>query len=481
VRLALVSSEAAPFAKTGGLGDVVGALTRHLARAGHDVRTFLPLYGNLRERDRTFHRVAFARDVPLAMGRHALTFTLFTTTLPRSETPVYFVACPPLYGRAETYSGRGDEHLRFAFLSRAALESCQRMGFSPDVVHAHDWHAGLVPLYLKTLYAWDRERFGRTKTLLTIHNVGYQGVFRAEAIHDLGLAPYASLLPQDDLAAGTVGFLKTGILHADGVSTVSETHAREMTGPVHGMGLDPWLRARGPSFVGIVNGIDTEEWDPATDRHLPARYSAADLSGKEVCRARLLEDAGLAPAPRGPVLGVVSRMTAQKGFDLFPDVLPAFLARHDARLVVLGGGEGRYQRFFEGLERDLPGRARFRGGYDEPLAHRIEAGADAFLMPSLYEPCGLNQMYSQRYGTPPVVRRTGGLADTVEPWDEGAGRGTGFVFEHFTSAGLAWALDRVLEARADPAAWRGLVLRGMARDFSWGRRVREYEALYARL
>jgi starch synthase len=481
VRVVLVSSEVAPFAKTGGLGDVVGALTRHLALAGHDVRTFLPLYGNLKERDRVFHRVAFARDVPLPMGRHPLTFTLFTTTLPRSETPVYFVACPPLYGRAETYSASGDEHLRFAFLSRAALESCQRMGFTPDVVHAHDWHAGLVPLYLKTLYAWDRERFGRTKTLLTIHNVGYQGVFRAEKADDLGVSRFEHLLPQDDLAEGRIGFLKTGILHADAVSTVSRTHAVEMTGPEYGMGLDPWLRARGTRFTGIVNGIDADEWNPSTDRHLPARYSAADLSGKATCRDRLLSDLGLAPAPRGPVLGVVSRMTAQKGFDLFHDVLPRFLRENDARFVVLGGGEGRYQRFFEGLERDLPGRVRFRGGYDDPLAHRIEAGADVFLMPSLYEPCGLNQMYSQRYGTPPVVRRTGGLADTVEPWNPATGEGTGFVFEHFTADGLSWALSQVLLARADPAAWRRLMLAGMSRDFSWTRRIREYEDLYARL
>ncbi len=475
----MVSAEVAPFAKTGGLGDVVAALTRTLSAAKHDVRTFLPLYGNLKPSGAPFVPVQFLKDVPLAMGRHAFSFSVFTAPLPGTSVPVYFVACPPLYGRPETYSAQGDEHVRFGFLSRAAIESMQRMAFAPDVIHVHDWHAALVPLYVETLYAWDRRLLGSTKTLLTIHNVGYQGVFPASVVSDLSLETHASLLHQEDLRAGRIGFLKTGILYADGLSTVSTTHALEMMGPQYGMGLDPYLRARASSFVGIVNGIDAAVWNPETDPHLPARFSATDLAGKAVCRSRLLDEMGLAPEPRGPVLGVVSRLTAQKGFDLFFDAFPPFLARNDVRLVVLGSGESRYARFFEGLERDFAGKVAFRNGYDDPLAHRIEAGSDAYLMPSLYEPCGLNQMYSQRYGTVPLVRKTGGLADTVTPYP--APDATGFVFEHFTVPGLLWALDSLLSAWSDPPLWRRLMLTGMSRDFSWERRIRDYEALYARL
>jgi starch synthase len=481
LRIGFVASEVAPFAKTGGLGDVCGALTRYLSEAGHDVRTFLPLYGNLKKSGQAFVPVGFLRDVPLRMGRHALSFGVSAATLPGTRVPVHFVECPPLYGRAETYSSGEYEHLRFAFLARAAIESWQRMGFSPDVVHVHDWHTALLPLYLKTLYAWDRARFGATRTLLTIHNVGYQGKFPASVVEDIGLEPHASLLHQDDLRAGVVGFLKTGIMYADKISTVSETHAKEMMTPEYGMGLDPYLRAREENFVGIVNGIDAAVWDPATDAHLPARYTAGDLSGKRECRADLLRSLGLDPDPRGPVMAVVCRLTAQKGLDLLFDTVPPLLRRHDARLVVLGNGSGRIPDRFEAIVKANPGRAWFRAGYDEPSAHRIEAGADVFLMPSRYEPCGLNQMYSLRYGTVPVVRRTGGLADTVADLDPRTGRGTGFVFDEFSPAAISEALARMLAAWRSPATWGRLVRAGMAQDFSWERRVREYEALYARL
>ncbi len=495
LRICQASSELTPFAKTGGLGDVAASLARYLDRAGHDVRAFLPLYSKIDRSQHSFFPVAFLRDVPISVGDRHLSFSAYTAPLPGVGThgggpPLYFIHCPALYDREGYYTQDADEALRFAFLSRAALECCQRMGWAPDIVHAHDWHTALMPLYLRTVYAWDR-LFAGTKTVLTLHNVGYQGVFGSGLLPELGLAGVASYLYQDDLAAGRINFLKTGLLYAGVITTVSRTHALEIQTDRYGMGLQGVLRARGDHLVGIVNGIDAEEWDPANDPHIPHPYSAADLSGKAANKADLLASLGLASlglaAPgsaaeeRVPLLGVVSRLTAQKGFDLFFEVLPGLLARRNARLVVLGNGERKYEEFFAGLQHGFPDRVVFYRGYSEPLAHLIEAGADIFLMPSLYEPCGLNQMYSQRYGTPPVVRKTGGLADTVEPFDPGDGSGTGFVFEHFTPEGLAWAVNQALDLYQDREAWRRLMLAGMSRDFSWESQIERYVALYEAL
>ncbi len=477
LRIAFVASELAPFAKTGGLGDVAGALPRYLDAAGHHVRPFLPLYGSIERDGLKFTPVTFAQDVPLRMGDRTFAFTLYTSPLPGGGPPVYFVSCPALYAGRGIYAADGDEHLRFAFLGAAAIESCQRMGWAPQVFHCHDWHAALVPLQLKTIYAWDA-LFRETRTVLTIHNLGYQGVFPAKALQELGLAGAEGFLDGEDLRRGRFGFLKTGILHADAVTAVSRTYAREIQEEELGMGLDPWLRARRRSVAGIVNGIDTRVWSPETDDLLPARYSAEDLSGKTECRDALLASRGLAPDPEGPVLGIVSRLTAQKGFDLLFDVLPSVLEREDCRLAVTGSGEARYEEFFGGLARRFPGKASYRSGYDEAGAHLVEAGADVFLMPSRFEPCGLNQMYSQRYGTVPIVRKTGGLADTVRQFDPRKDEGTGFVFDHFTPTGMRWALEMALRTFRDRAAWLGLVRRGMAEDFSWERRIGEYVALY---
>jgi starch synthase len=484
MRIAQIASEAAPFAKTGGLGDVSSALTGALARAGHDARLFLPLYKSLKPSGRTFTPVSFLTDVPLAMGGRALRFTVFTAPLPGGGPPIYFVGCPALYDRAGIYAQDGDEHVRYGFLTRAALESLQRMGFAPDVVHAHDWHAALAPLYLKTLYAWDRGLFGRTKTVLTIHNLAYQGGFPRSALADLDLEPFAGMLHQDHLRQGAFSFLVTGLLHADAVTAVSETYAREIQTPAHGFGLDGLLRARARSVFGIVNGIDAGEWDPAMDPHIAAGYSVADLGGKTLCRAAILAETGLGGTPAGhpaPVVGIVSRLTAQKGFDLALEVLPAFLAAGRLRLVALGTGSEAIAQGFRDLARRFPRAVSFDMGFSNEKAHRIEAGADFFLMPSRFEPCGLNQMYSQRYGTPPIVHLTGGLADTVEPWNPLTGSGTGFGFEHFTSSGLRWALEQALHCFADAAAFRRVQLAGMLRDFSWERQVGTYERLYERL
>jgi starch synthase len=479
LKVLIAAAEVAPFAKTGGLADVSAALTRHLAGEGHDVRLLMPFYGSVQRKRHDFRAHPALQGLRLAFGGRDHGYSLVTSPLPGSRAEVLFVHAPELYGREGIYTWDRDEHVRFGLFARAALEVCQRLQWAPDVIHCNDWHTGLVPLYLRAAYAWDR-LFERTRTVLTIHNIGYQGVFPADTLHELGFGAHAHLLHQGDLRAGKLNFLKTGLIYADALTTVSETYAREIQTNDFGMGLADLLRARADAIVGIVNGVDYSEWDPATDTRIPQRYSARELGGKRICRAQLMERMKLAPSESAPVFGIVSRLTAQKGFELLPEVLPGLL-RGDVRLCVLGSGEERYERYFHWLHGAHPGKVSFWAGYDDELAHWIEAGSDFFLMPSLYEPCGLNQMYSLRYGTVPIVRRTGGLADTVEPFDRSTKRGTGFLFGEFAAHALEDALRRALEAFRDPEAWRALQQNGMAQDFSWQRQGKPYVELYGRL
>jgi starch synthase len=476
----LIASEVAPLAKTGGLGDVTAALARHLHASGHDVRLFMPLYGTLDPRSLGAHPVDFLQDMELRMGRHRVQYRVLTAPLPGSDLGLYLVEAPPLFRRDRIYDSRGDEHLRFACLTRAALECCQRMGWAPHILHVNDWHTALGPLYLKTLYRWDH-LFDRTRSVLTIHNIGYQGVFPSAVLPDLGLEGESGRLRREELAAGRVGFLSTGILHADCVTTVSPTHAREIQTPEYGMGLEGLVQQRAKRLVGILNGVDYNEWDPRHDPMISFHYDAENLDGKWKNKRVLLEGLGLSSSPEAPVLGIVSRLVRQKGIDLMLDPLPRFLERRDLRLVALGSGEARYENYFQWLQLRFPDKVVYYRGFQNELAHLIEAGADIFLMPSLYEPCGLNQMYSQRYGTVPLVRRTGGLADTVEPWNGGTGEGTGFVFEHATTEGFAWALQAALEVWPDRRGWRRLMANGMARNWSWERQGNLYVDLYRRL
>ena len=483
MRILFVSSELAPFAKTGGLGDVAAAIPRHLHALGHDVRPFVPMYARVEAPGRAFTQVL--PEFELVLGPHRVRVSIHAAKLPGTGLDVHFVRCPALYGRASIYGEGPDEHLRFAVLQWAALKACQLLRFAPDVAHVNDWQAALVPLLLRSVFAWDR-LFERTRTLLTIHNLGHQGTFGAEVLPELGLAPAADLLHQDELRAGRLGFLLSGILHANAITTVSPTYAREIRTPEHGVGLDPFLRARADVLRGILNGVDEAEWSPETDRHLPFRFSAADLSGKERNKEALLAACRLPYRRQVPVAGIVSRLVWQKGFDLCTKVLPGLLARRALQLVVLGKGEHHYQRFFHELARAFPAQVAFDSAFSEHRAHLIEAGADLFLMPSRYEPCGLNQLYSLRYGTVPVVHRTGGLADTVWPWRPASGEGTGFVFDHFDEGGLTWAMNRALEAwgsgaGADRERWARLQRNGMQLPLGWRHRIGEYVALYRQL
>jgi starch synthase len=341
----------------------------------------------------------------------------------------------------------------------------------------------MAPLWLRTIYRWDA-LFAQTRSVLTIHNVGYQGVQPASAAAELLPAADKSALHQDELRAGRVNMLRHGVMYADAITTVSPTYAREITTPEYGMGLEDTLRARGAAVVGILNGVDYSIWDPRVDAYLPVHFNAAKLHLKAEIKHQLQQRLNLkleAPAQRLPLLGVISRLVAQKGFELLLDCLPPLLSVGQLQLAVLGSGDAPLEKFFAGLQRDYPDSVHFYNGHSEELAHWIEAGSDMFLMPSRYEPCGLNQMYSLRYGTVPIVRRTGGLADTVQHFDATTGQGTGIVFEHFDSEGLSWALEYALGLYQRRGPWRRLVQNGMAQDFSWSRQVREYTALYQRL
>jgi starch synthase len=481
VRICFVSAEYSPFAKTGGLGDVAAALTRHLSRRGHDVRTFIPLHGQMDLRGVDLHPVDFLQDLTVQVGHHSLHYGVQTARVPGSDLWVYLVACPALFDRPRIYSDAPDEHVRYLMLTRAALECCQRMAFAPEIVHANDWHTAFAPLLLRTAYAWDRGCFGGTKSVFTIHNIGYQGVFSAGQAGDLAPGVGIDALHRGDLAAGRVNPMRHGVLHADAVTTVSPTYADEIRTPEGGHGLDGDLRARGPAVSGILNGVDYDEWNPATDRYIPHRYDADDLAGKARNKAALLDLLRMQVDATTPLIGMVTRLTHQKGLDLLFDTLPELLDERDVRLVALGSGEHRYEQFMHELQESYPGRAVFYSGYSEELAHFIEAAADIFLMPSMYEPCGLNQMYSLKYGTVPLVRRTGGLADSVRHFDPATGEGTGVVFNDYDPGGVRWGLATALDWFADPSLWRRLVLNGMREDFSWDRRVQEYEALYETL
>jgi starch synthase len=480
LKICLVSSEVAPLAKTGGLADVVAALGAELVRRGHEVRVFMPLYRQLREAGRSLVPAPGMGNLSVSLGPRSGRISVFNTTIERTGLEVSCIDCPELYDREGIYTADEDEHLRFALLARASLTACQATSWAPDIVHCNDWHAGLLPLYLKLLSSWE-DLFARTRTVLTIHNIGYQGMVSADAVHDLGLDDATHLLHQEDLAAGKINFLKTGLLYADAITTVSTTYAREIQTQELGMGLDGLLRERAASVIGIVNGVDYGEWSPENDELIPASYSSGDLSGKLENKRILLESLGLEPGDDVPVFGVVSRLVYQKGFELLFEPLSEMLSGRDVRVAVLGSGEQKYETAFADLERRFPGRMCFYRGYDNALAHLIEAGSDAFLMPSLYEPCGLNQMYSLRYGTIPIVRRTGGLADTVRLFDRHTGEGTGILFDEFDPEGVRWALTYALELWADRPAWERMQSNAMAEDFSWEQQTAAYEELYYQL
>ena len=473
MRILFVASEVVPWAKTGGLGDVLGALPKRLRQLGQQVSVVLPRYRGIEAGRR---RIA-SLTVPL--GNRLRFCPVYEAT--RRQVRCFFIDYPPYYDRDGLYLAGQREHPdnaeRFALLSLAALELAKRSATAPAVIHCHDWHTALIPAYLKTIYASD-PFFGCTRTLLTIHNLAYQGRFPRSTLRKVSLSN-PRLNPGEIELSGKLNFLKAGLVFADKINTVSKKYSREILTPEFGAGLDGVLRTRAGELTGILNGADYDQWDPATDPHLACNYSVHSLEGKQACKRDLLATYGLPRDDRRPLVGIVSRLTGQKGFDLLPHAAPKFIAEGFS-LVVLGTGEERYARFFRGLQRKFPNYVSVKIMYHDALAHKVEAGADLFLMPSRYEPCGLNQIYSLKYGTVPVVRATGGLDDTIEDYRED-GSGNGFKFSNYDSGELLQAMRRALQVYRSPQRWRDLAGNCMGMDFSWEAAARSYLELYRSL
>lgn len=479
LRVLMVCAEFAPLAKIGGLADVTAGLTGYLAGRGHDVLVALPYYAAIdRQLDATAATPILQRR--LSAGGRDIAYRVVRCNVVASGATICLIDCPELFG-SEIYAHGDAEAVRFMLLSRAALELCQAVNFRPDIVHCHDWHAAPATLLLKGAWRGDPV-FRDSYSLLTIHNIGYQGVFAVRVLERAGYdAAVRSLIPGVDLARQQVNFLRAGIRHADALTTVSPTHAEEIQTPEFGKGLDALIRQRRHRLAGILNGVDYAHWSPDSDALIAARYSSQDLAGKRTCRAALVERFGLHADESAPVVGFVSRLAEQKGIDILLHALPDFLASQAAVFALLGSGEMRYVEALQRLAARFPGRLAFLEAQDEQAAHGIIAGSDMLMVPSLYEPCGLTQMYAMRYGTVPVVRATGGLADTVRHFDPATGHGTGSVFRDPDVGGLTWGLTTALHWFADRQRWLQLMRNGMSQDFSWERQGPRYEEIYARL
>jgi starch synthase len=486
----------AGFAKTGGLADVAASLPVALAELGHHCVILLPLYRAVRDHQPPPVPTDHTFTVPI--GDHRVPGRLYRATMPDGSVPVYLVEQPSYFERDDSSQGRGlyqytlpngrktdyaDNCERFGFFCRAVLEVLPLLGVRPDVLHLHDWQTGLVPVYLAEHYR-RHSAYRKARTLLSIHNLAYQGVFWHYDMPLLGLDWKLFNFHQLEFY-GHLNFLKAGIVFADLLNTVSPTYAKEIQTPYFGQGLQGVLSERRQRLYGIVNGVDYRQWNPATDPHLAANYDVATVAeGKPACKADLQCRLHLDVRPRVPLLGMVSRLVDQKGLDLLGRIVPELL-RLDVQLVILGEGDPAYHRLFQDLQGRYPGRVGVRLGQDEALAHQIEAGADVFLMPSQYEPCGLSQLYSLKYGTVPVVRSTGGLADTLTDATVrtlAEGTATGFTFLPYTPTAFQEAVMRALELyRGRPERWRELMRTGMRQDWSWARSAAEYEQLYIKL
>jgi len=473
LNILLAASEVVPYAKTGGLADVTGALPKALARLGHTVRVVMPRY-KTEKIEAVTELLPGELRVPFNFGE--LRVPVFVDR--SGEVPVYFIDAPQYFSRAKLY-GETDDPERFAFFSRAVLELAKALGEHFDIIHLNDWMTGLVATYLKTVYPSD-PAFDGTKTLFTIHNIAFPGLFRPEQLPKFGLPEWLNR------AEGGIEFyqlasaLKAGLVFSDAISTVSPRYAAEIQTPEFGEKFDGLLRARRNDLFGILNGVDYDEWDPETDKHIAANYSTDDLSGKLECKRDLLRHFELPEDLDRPLIGCISRLSDQKGFDLILAIAERMLAQGVA-FVLLGSGEEEYERAFQALRDGKRSQVGVYLGFSNDLAHKIEAGADMFLMPSRFEPCGLNQMYSLKYGTVPIVRAAGGLDDTIVNFDHTSLRGNGFKFYEYDAERLLETIHEALLVYADRDLWRALMLNGMRADYSWTESARHYVELYQRL
>ncbi len=482
MNILLATPEAVPFAKTGGLADVCGALPVELARLGHRVSLIMPAYRKARYSGIPHEPLDIHFIVPI--GSKMVSGRLLRSRIPGTDVDVYLVDQDQYFDRDQLYGVNGEDYVdnceRFVFFARAVLESVRLLDLNVDVLHANDWQTGLIPAYLKIEYA-RAPRYEQIACLLTLHNMAYQGRFWHWDMLLTGLDwKYFNWRQME--YHGKLNLLKTGIIYADTINTVSPRYAQEIQSAPLGCGLEGVLQHRRDAMYGILNGIDPDEWNPATDPELAANYDEQTvLEGKPVCKRALQQEFGLPEEPDVPLLGFIGRLAEQKGIDLVAEVAQRWVQSHEAQWVLLGTGNPKYERLFRALADRFPRKVAARLEFSNPLAHRIEAGADMFLMPSRYEPCGLNQLYSLRYGTVPVVRATGGLADTITGVPEGAadpGEANGFVFSEYSPLALDETLGRACEAYHNRPFWRKLIATGMGQDWSWARSAAEYVNLY---
>ena len=482
LKICFVSSEVSPFAKTGGLADVAAALPAALKNMEQDVRLMMPKYRMINDRKYVLRDVIRLREVHVELGGKVRTASGKTAFLPNTKVHVYFLFIPELFDRKGIYqdpaTGKDfeDNAERFAYFSKAVVETLKLLYWQPDIIHCNEWQTALIPYYLKTVYA-DEEFFQGTKTVLTLHNLAYQGIFPLELAPQLGIEEKEAQPGGAFELNGQLNLLKGGILYADAITTVSERYAQEITTPEFGFGLEGVLKQRQKDLYGILNGVDYSVWNPETDRYLAAKYDAKSLDKKVENKKALCNQFKLPFQAETPLIGMVTRLVEQKGIDLVVDGIDELMKR-GIQMVILGTGEEKYQTALKAAAEKYPEQLAVHFKFDEKLAHLIEGGADMFLMPSRFEPCGLNQMYSLKYGTVPIVRETGGLADTVENVDPQTGKGTGFTFQEFSVEAMLDAVDRALAAFQDKATWAKIQKAGMRKDFSWENSAKKYLKVY---
>lgn len=483
LKILIVTPEAVPFAKTGGLADVTGSLSGALSKLGHQVKVILPKYKMVDETIFNLPEVNI-NFLEIPLGEKKEKIKLKSCQLPDSKVEYLFLVNDKYYKRDELYKDKttgfdyGDNDERFILFALGTLEVLKALNWRPDIIHANDWQSALIPAYLKTLYAGD-PFFAKTATVFTIHNLAYQGNFPKDSFAKIGVAKDLFYPTSPFEFWGNVNFLKVGISYADVLSTVSERYAVEIqSSSKFGFGLEGVLRTRNADLYGIVNGVDYQEWSPEKDKFVPSHYSMEDLSGKEKNKQALRQKCNLPKINKNvPLIGIISRLADQKGFDILAQISDQLLSL-DLQMVILGTGEEKYHKLFTQMAKKYSEKISINLRFDDLLAHLIEAGSDMFLMPSRYEPCGLNQLYSLKYGTVPIVRETGGLADTIQDYNPDTGEGTGFVFKNYDSDELLDAIKRALRTYQDKEAWTKLMKNGMRRDFSWEASAQKYEDLY---
>ena len=480
MKIVMVASECGPYAKTGGLADVVGALPAALQALGHEVIVILPRYAMV---DYERHGLHPALG-PLGVWMGNAEEWCSAHAADNNGVPVYFIEANKYFDRYGLYHDANfhdylDNARRFGFLTRAALQLCKSIGFAPDIVHAHDWQTALAAAYLK-IWHWDDPVLGKAASALTIHNIAYQGVYNAADYEYLGLRR-ENFVGEKFEDHGKVNLLKGGVVYADVVNTVSPTYANETRSPIGGSGLAPYLNNKGENYWGILNGCDYERWDPAVDSLIPAKYTAQNLKGKAACKRALQERFGLQVDDGIPVVGAISRLVSQKGLDLLADAIESIINDMRVQFVILGAGEKSLEAYYGQLPGRYPGRVGGHIGYNDELAHWVEAGSDFFIMPSIYEPCGLNQMYSLKYGTLPIVRATGGLEDTVQQYNEQNGQGTGFKFWEPSGQAIYYTVGWAVSTYYDrPQHIQQMRRAAMAQEYSWQKSAEMYVKLYER-